>query len=185
MRTLLASLFCFSALHAAAQDKYNYVSFNKLIEVSGTSYVIATIEDRGKLGGVKNRYLLFIDTKTGQSNQVALPKGGYLEKIEQIRIDALGINQILVSAQTVDLNRKAGIDWNDPTQILILSPDGKERTQLTDSSLFVRTWAVNSQTGTLVVTGHYDSNNNGKYDKTDKNEIGIYDLKTLKLIQKI
>ena len=184
MKTSLAILFCFSALHAAAQDKYNYVSFNKLMEVSGTSYVVATIEDLRKLG-VKNRYLLFIDTKTGQSTQVDLPKGGSLENIEQVRIDALDINQILVSARTVDLNHKAGINWNDPTQILILSPDGKQRTQLTDSSLFVRTWAVNSQTGTLVVTGHYDTNSNGKYDKTDKNEIGIYDLKTLKLIQRI
>ena len=61
----------------------------------------------------------------------------------------------------------------------------KEKTQLTESKFFVRTWAVNKLTGTIVVTGHYDTNNNGKYDKTDKNEIHIYDLKTLKLIGKI
>jgi hypothetical protein len=51
--------------------------------------------------------------------------------------------------------------------------------------LFVSTWVVNKKTGTIVITGHYDTNNNGKYDMTDKNEIGIYDLKTLKLIVKI
>lgn len=50
---------------------------------------------------------------------------------------------------------------------------------------FVRTWMVNKKTGTIVITGHYDTNNNGKYDKTDKNEIGIYDLRTLMLISKI
>jgi hypothetical protein len=44
---------------------------------------------------------------------------------------------------------------------------------------------VNKKTGTIVVTGHYDTNNNNKYDKTDKNEISIYDLKTLKLVSKI
>ncbi len=57
--------------------------------------------------------------------------------------------------------------------------------QLTDSKLFVRTWIVNKNTGTIIIAGHYDTNNNGKLDKLDKNEIGIYDLKTLKIISKI
>jgi hypothetical protein len=109
----------------------------------------------------------------------------YLQKVEQVKIDDLGINQIIVAAQTVDLNGKKGIDWNDPKQIIVLSTDGKQRTQLTDNKLFVRTWVVNKKTGTIVITGHYDTNNNGKYDNTDKNEIGIYDLKTLKLISKL
>lgn len=167
------------------QDKYNYTHFNKLTEVEGTNYVIATIENWGKMEGIKNRYLLFIDTKTGQANQVDFPHEGYFEKIEQVKIDDLGINKIIVSAQTVDLDGKKGIDGNDPSQIIVLSVDGKEKIQLTDSKLFVRTWVVNRKTGTIVITGHYDTNNNGKYDKTDKNEVGIYDLKTLKLVSKI
>ena len=52
---------------------------------------------------------------------------------------------------------------------------GKEMTQLTEDKFFV----VNTQTGKLVVAGYYDTNNNNKYDKTDKDEILIYDLKTL------
>lgn len=166
-----------------SQDKYNYT--NKLTEVEGTSFVVATAENRDKMNGIKNRYLLFIDTKTGQTNQVEFPGEGYLQKIEQVKIDDLGINQIIVAAQTVDLNGKKGIDWNDPKQIIVLSTDGKQRTQLTDNKLFVRTWVVNKKTGTIVITGHYDTNNNGKYDNTDRNEIGIYDLKTLKLISKL
>ncbi|MBB5437550.1 hypothetical protein HDC92_001222 [Pedobacter sp. AK017] len=51
-----------------------------------------------------------------------------------------------------------------------------------EDRFFVSTWIVNKQTGRIVITGHYDSNNNGKYDKTDKNQLLIYDLKTLKLI---
>ena len=77
------------------------------------------------------------------------------------------------------------IDWEDPMQIIILSTDGKEMTQLTEDKFFVQTWTVNTQTGKLVVTGYYDTNNNNKYDKTDKNEILIYDLKTLKLASRI
>lgn len=172
-------------LTAYGQNKYNYTHFNKLTEIAGTDYVIATIENRGKMDGIKNRYFLFINTKTGSTHQVDFPNQGYFEKIEQVKIDELGINKIIVSAQTVDLDGRKGIDWNDPTQIIILSTDGKERTQLTDSKLFVRTWVVNKNTGTIVITGHYDTNNNGKYDKTDQNEIGIYDLKTLKLVSKI
>ena len=58
---------------------------------------------------------------------------------------------------------------------------GKEMTQLTEDKFFV----VNTQTGKLVVAGYYDTNNNNKYDKTDKDEILIYDLKTLKLASRI
>ena len=181
--TLIAPIFL--SLHSFGQDKYNYTHFNKLIEVEGTDYVIASIENRGKLDDTKSRYILFIDTQTGQTNQVDFPNDGYLEEIEQVKIDELNINQIIVCAKTVDLNGKKGIDWNDPKQIIMLSPDGSKRTQLTDDKLFVRTWVINKKTGTVVITGHYDTNNNGKYDKTDKNEIGIYDLKTLKILHKI
>ena len=58
---------------------------------------------------------------------------------------------------------------------------GKEMTQLTEDKFFV----VNTQTGKLVVAGYYDTNNNNKYDKTDKDEILIYNLKTLKLASRI
>jgi len=57
--------------------------------------------------------------------------------------------------------------------------------QLTEDKFFVRTWIVNRQTGTVTVTGHYDTNDNGKYDKTDKNQILIYDLKSYKLVARI
>jgi hypothetical protein len=169
------------------QDKFNYVHFNKLIEVEGTEYVIASIENLGSSLNFKvnSKYLLFINTTNGDTQQVDFPSDASVEGIGQIKIDSIGINLIVVSAKTIDLDGKSGIGWNDPTQIIILSPDGKQKTQLTESKFFVRTWIVNKMTGTIVVTGHYDTNNNGKYDKTDKNEIHIYDLRTLKLISKI
>lgn len=185
MRLLTILVLTFVAVGAYGQDKYNHVHFNKLTEIKGTDCVIASIENRGKMTDTKGKYLLFINTKTGQSNQVDFPNDGYIEKIEQIKIDTLEINKIIVFARTVDLNNKNGVDWVDPQQIIILSPDGKEKIQLTESKLFVRTWIVNRQSGTIVVTGHYDSNNNNKYDKADKSEILIYDLKTLKLINKV
>jgi hypothetical protein len=185
MRLLTILVLILVAVGTYGQHKYNYVHFNKLTEVKGTDYVIASIENWGKMADTKGKYLLFIDTKTGQSNQVDFPSDGYIEKIEQIKLDTLGINKIIVFARTVDLNNKNGVDWVDPQQIIILSTDGKEKIQLTDSKLFVRTWIVNRQSGTVVVTGHYDSNNNNKYDKGDKNEILIYDLKTSRLLNKI
>jgi hypothetical protein len=185
MKNILIFLLTILALTTYGQDKYNYVHFNKLTAVEGTAYVIAQMENRGKVEGVKSEYLLFINTKTGQTTQVDFPNEGNFQKIEQVKIDSLGINCLIVSAQTVDLDEKKGIDWNDPTQIIVLSPDGKQKTQLTDSKLFVRAWVVNKETGTIVITGHYDTNSNGEYDKTDKNEIGVYDLKTLKMLFKM
>ena len=185
MRKILLIALTILNLTTYGQDKFNYVHFNKLTEVVGTEYVIASIENWGKMLETKSRYLLFIDTKTGETKQVDFPTGSWTEKLEQIKIDSLRINLIIVSARTVDLDGKSGIDWNDPTQIIALSPDGKEKTQLTDNKFFVRTWTINKLTGTIVITGHYDTNNNNKYDKTDKNEIHVYDLKTLKLKNKI
>lgn len=185
MKNILTIILIVWSLITYGQDKYSYVDFNKLSEVEGTEFVIASIENREKMGRNKNSYLLFINTQTGQANQVEFPNGGYIDKIEQVKIDALDINKIIVSARTIDLNGKKGINWNDPKQIIILSTNGKERNQITDNNLFVRTWTINKQSGTIVIAGHYDTNKNGKYDKTDKNEIRIYDLKTLKLLNKI
>lgn len=185
MKKILIIILTTLTLTTYGQDKYNYVHFNKLTEVVGTEFVIASIENWGKMLETKSRYLLFINTKTGETNQADFPSDAGIGKLEQVKIDSLELNVIVVSARTVDLDGKNGIDWNDPTQIIILSPDGKTKTQLTDNKFFVRTWAFNKLTGTIVVTGHYDTNNNNKYDKTDKNEIHVYDLKTLKLISKI
>ncbi|SOD19941.1 hypothetical protein [Pedobacter xixiisoli] len=185
MKQLLTLIFITQTFASFGQDKHNYVHFNKLTDIEGTAYVIASIENLGKMYDTKSQYLLFINTQTGDTKQVDFPKSPYIEKIEQIKIDSLGINKIVIAAKTVDLDGKNGVNWNDPKQIIVLSVDGKEKTQLTDNKFYSRQWIVNRQTGTIVVTGHYDTNNNNKYDKTDKNEIHIYDLKTLKLIRKL
>jgi hypothetical protein len=185
MKHIFTITFIFLTLISYSQDKYNHVHFNKLTEVVGTEYVIASIQNLEKLFETKSRYFLFISTITGDVNQVDFPNDANIGKFEQIKIDSLEINLIIISAKTIDLDGKMGINWNDPTQIIILSPDGKQKNQLTDDKFFVRTWIVNKQTGTIVITGHYDSNNNNRHDNKDKNEIHIYDLKTLKLISKI
>jgi hypothetical protein len=169
MRSYLTALLSILSITLFAQDKNNYVYFNKLTEIKGTEFVIASIEHWGKID-TKSKYLLFINTTNGESRQIDFHKDDYIEKVEQIKIDTLNINKVLVKVAT---------------HILVISSDGQERTQITDDKYFARTWAVNNQTGTITMTGHYDSNNNGKYDKTDKNEIIIYDLKTMKVRMKI
>ena len=185
MKKILFLALTIMSLNSLGQDKYNYIQFNRITEVVGTDYVIASIDNKGKMFATKNRYLLFINTNTGDTNQVNFSAVAGISNIEQIKIDSLNINLILISGKTIDLDGKNGIDWNDPTQIIIISKDGKTKTQLTDSKFFVRNWVVNNNSGKIVVTGHYDTNNNNKYDKTDKNEIQIFDLKTLKLIKKL
>jgi hypothetical protein len=185
MKQFLTVIFFLFCLASSSQDKTNYVHYNKLIEVKGTTFVIATIEHWGKMMATNSQYLLFIDTRNGKTKQVDFPKDTFVQGIDLIRIDSLGINTVLIAANTVNLDANKSIDWNDPKQIILLSPDGQEKIQVTEDRYFVRTWTVNSITGTLIITGHYDSNNNGKYDKTDKNEILVYDLKTKKLVNRI
>ncbi|MBS0425457.1 MAG: hypothetical protein JSR71_13840 [Proteobacteria bacterium] len=177
-------LYLLTLTTAFAQDKTNYVHYNKLIDLKGTDYVVATVSYYGKGFSSNGKYLLFINTKTGEHQQADFPKDSYTDQIEQVKIDKLNLNVVVVSANTVDLDGKHGVDWNDPKQVILFSTDGKQRTQITDDKFFVQTWTVNNETGRVVITGHYDTNDNGKYDKTDKNEIVIYDLLTMKVISK-
>jgi hypothetical protein len=167
------------------QDKYNYIRYNKLTELKGTEFVIALVENYGKGFFSKGEHLLFINTKNGKAKQTDFPNDAQIHTIEQIKIDRLKINTVLVAARTIDLNGDKGIGWKDPEQIFIHSPDGQKLSQVTDKKFFTGTWVVNNTAGTIVITGYYDTNNNGEYDKTDKNEILIFDLTTFKLIFKI
>jgi hypothetical protein len=177
---ILALISC--SFLSFGQDKYNYEHFDKLMEVEGTEFVIASVDFRGKSSERMSSYLLFLNTKTNESHKLHFPNDARVRRIEQVKIDSLNINIILLSGSMHDLNTKMGIDWNDPTQLLVISTDGKKKTQLTENTFFVQTWSLNKLTGTIVVAGFYDSNKNGSYDKTDQSEILIYDLKTLKLL---
>lgn len=185
MKKLMLFVSTIFTLVVFGQDKYNYVHYNKLTEIKGTEYVIASIDSYGKGFFSKGEHLLFINSKNGQTKQTDFPSDAQIYKIEQIKIDSLKINCVLVAAKTVNLNGDKGIGWKDPEQIFIYSPNGDKLSQLTDNKFFCRTWVVNNTTGTIIITGHFDSNNNGEYDKTDKNEILIFDLRTYKLISKI
>ena len=185
MKHVIILFISMLTISAYGQDKYGYVYFNRLTELKGTAYVLATSENAGKGFAANSRYLLFINTTNGQSKKVDLPEDTYIRDIEQIKLDSLNINKVVVAAKTVNLDNSKYIDWSDPTQIIILSTDGQEKIQVTEDKFFVRTWLINRQTGSIVITGHYDTNNNGKYDKADKSEILVYDLKEMKLISKI
>ncbi|MFL5742744.1 MAG: hypothetical protein ACJ75B_21165 [Flavisolibacter sp.] len=185
MKQFLTLVLFLITLASYGQDKFSYIHFNQLTEIKGTNYVMASMESLGKKFSGSSQFLLFINTATGQTKRVDFPKDAYLYKIEQVKIDSLGINKVIVMGNTVNLDNNKKIDWNDPSQIIVLSTDGEEKVQLTEDKFFVSTWAINNQTGTIIITGHYDSNNNGKYDKTDKNEILIFNLKTLKLVSRI
>jgi hypothetical protein len=181
MKIIILAIFFLFSLHTKSQDKNNFIEYsNNLIEVLRTDYIIATVSNKSKLE-TKNKYLLFINTKNGNKNQVEFPKDSWIGEIKQINIKALGFNKIIVVARTVNLDGSKKIDWGDPKQIFILSTDGETKVQVTEDNYFVRAWVVNEKNLTLVTTGYYDSNNNGKYDKKDKNSILIYDLETLKL----
>ncbi|WP_423737664.1 hypothetical protein [Chitinophaga caseinilytica] len=184
MKSLLPLLCMLLCASAYGQDKYNYNTFNKLTPLAGSDYVIASVESVGKMMASHGDALLFINTRTGEQNRVDLPADASIHRWEHVKMDSLGINLILLTGRTVNLdNNKKGIDWNDPIQIIAVSTDGKQKTQLTEDKFFAAQWTIHPRTGAIVITGYYDSNNNGKYDKTDKDEILVIDLKTLKRVK--
>jgi len=182
MKSLFFLVLTTLTIHVYGQSKLSY-NVSNLTEVAGTSYVIVSVRNWGKSQEANYKYFLFINTTTGDTNRVDFPNEAEFGRLEQIKLDSLAINLILVEGKTVDMNEKNGIDWSDPTQIFVLSTDGQSKTQLTENSFFVSSWVVNRLTGRIVIHGNIDSNENNKYDKTDKKEIRIYDLKTLQLIR--
>lgn len=183
MRQLLTVILIFSAIISFGQTK-TYVEYSKLTDLEATEFMVASIENSSKVG-VVNPFLLFINTRTGENKQIDFPKDSYIQTIEQIKIDNLGINKVIILGKTVNLDGNKSIDWSDPLQIFVSSPSGEDLKQVTAKEYFVRTWNVNKETGTLVVSGHYDTNKNGKKDKEDKNEIILIDLKSLEIKNRI
>jgi hypothetical protein len=177
-------VIAFQSIYA---DGGKFVNFrhNTLMVVEGTEYVIVSFDNRDNSQNTeaKSKELLFINTTSGQFQVVEFPVGTKFGRIEQVKIDSLGINKIIVNAQTFDINGKDGIDLQDPQQIYVLSFDGKLKTKLVDDNFYTNTYTINKLTGTIVITGNYDSKNNN--DIEDKNHILIYELKSLSLIGKI
>lgn len=171
-------------LSSFAQVGKVFASYNKLTELKGTDYVLGSVESWSKTAQGDERRLLFVNTRNGESKQIEFPKDAYIERIEQIKLDTLNINKVLVTARTVNLNGNKSIDWYDPKQVIIFTPDGKQQTQITSNDFFVNNWTINRQTGVIVVAGRLDSNKNGKLDKDDQPEIFLYDLKEMKELVK-
>lgn len=181
MKPIIPILCLLCAASAYGQDKTDYNAYNKLSPVEGTEYVIASVGNLGKMA-IHGESLLFINTKTGQVHRADLPKDASVHRWEQVKLDSLGINLILMTGRTVNFNENKRIDGNDPIQIIALSTDGRQKTQLTEDKFYASTWVIHRGTGTIVITGYYDSNNNRKNDKSDKDAILVYDLKTLQRV---
>lgn len=170
------------SLLSNGQEKNNEFYYDKLKEVEGTDYVIGFHFSRYIVNDSNFSSLIFINTKTGKKNQVDFPKDTRVGMPEQIKIDSLNINLIFVRVNSLEQNANNKSYNINPSQIIILSTDGKTKTQLTDNDFFVKHLTYNKNTGTMVVSGYYDKNKNNKFDEQDNSDIILYNLKTLKRI---
>jgi hypothetical protein len=167
-----------------AQSSKIMYEYNKFMDLKGTEFTVATAEHYPKTGKVRSN-LLFINTLTGIIKEINFAEGSQLSTIQQVKIDSLGINLVLVVANTIALDNKKAIDWNDPRQILIFLPSGNDMQQLTEDNYYVNAWSINELTGTLIVSGFFDVNRNRKKEKNESTEILLFDLKTKILKKKL
>lgn len=161
------------------QEKKIQSRFNQLKTIKGSEFVIASVDNYGKLLKA-DESLVIINSKTGQTTPVHFPQKINVIQIKQVRMDSIGVNYLVVSAQTMDNDKSI---FNYQKTLFILSTDGQTVKQLTDDHYFTSDWVVNKQVGSLVIVGQVDINRNGKLDSSDKNEILIFDLKTLTRIE--
>lgn len=184
MKRLIIILVFFVSLIANAQTSSELISFEKLINLKGTPYLLGFVVSTNSLGDINTMSLMSINSHTGITETVDLPTGTMLIDFQQIKMDSIGVNCVAILARIFDADKNDRINTRDPVSLFIVSPDGKQKADLTPSNYYVRLWEVNEASGNLVVTGFYDTNKNGRYDPTEKNEIQIFDMKTLKLIHK-
>jgi hypothetical protein len=182
MRKIIFIFTVMFNLLSNGQEKNNEFYYDKLKEVEGTDYVIGFHFSRYIVNDSNFSSLIFINTKTGKKNQVDFPKDTRVGMPEQIKIDSLNINLIFVRVNSLEQNANNKSYNINPSQIIILSTDGKTKTQLTDNDFFVKHLTYSKNTGTMVVSGYYDKNKNNKFDEQDNSDIILYNLKTLKRI---
>lgn len=177
MIILLLSLI--TTMPLIAQSKWAYSIFNDVTELKGTEYMIVSATNNSKTS-VKGRSLLFINTATGESNEINFPEGTYIKKVEHVKIDSLGINKVIVIGELNTPQSRKKLTFNPPIQVMVCSVDGKTRQQITENSFLVAGYAVNDKTGVVVITGYLDTNNNMKQDKKDKPQTMLYSLGEMK-----
>jgi hypothetical protein len=144
--------------------------------------MVAMVDNYSKMYSNSGSEILIINTLTGEKRKIELPEGSKVGKLEQLHVDSLGINKLLLTARTINVDGNKGIDWQDPTQIFILSPDGKDIVQITDNRFYDGVWALNERTGTILIAGRQDSNNNARLDNEDESELFVFDLRKMKRI---
>ena len=175
MKKLLLLVLISLCVSVHGQEKKVQSQFNRLQTIKGSEFVIASMVNYGKLLKT-NDSLMIINSKTGQTTPVLFPQRISVSKIKQVRIKSMGINYLMVTAQTMEKDKSI---FNYQAKLFLISIDGQTVRQITDDNFFTSDWVVNKQVGSIVITGQVDVNNNGKLDSSDKNKILIFDLKTL------
>lgn len=175
MKKLLLLILISLCVSVNGQEKKIQSRFNRLQTIKGTEFVIASMVNYGKLLKT-NDSLMIINAKTGQTTPVCFSQRININKIKQVRIDSMGINYLIVTAQTMENGKSILVNQ---AKLFLISTDGKTVRQITDDNYFTSDWVLNKQVGSLVITGQSDVNKNGRLDSSDNNEILIFDLKTL------
>jgi len=175
MKKLLLLVLISLCVSVHGQEKKVQSQFNRLQTIKDSEFVIASMVNYGKLLKT-NDSLMIINSKTGQTTPVLFPQRISVSKIKQVRIKSMGINYLMVTAQTMEKDKSI---FNYQAKLFLISIDGQTVRQITDDNFFTSDWVVNKQVGSIVITGQVDVNNNGKLDSSDKNKILIFDLKTL------
>lgn len=173
MKPILILLLVISSIATNAQGKRNAVLYNQLTIIKGTPYVVAAIKNRSK--EVENHHqIMFVNTKTGTAKEFNISNDGYVGNIDQIEVG----DKVIVIAQNLYGNSVKMTVAQSPLQIFIVAND-KEPQKIVDDNFIISQWVFKEETGTIVVTGYYDVDNNGKYNLKDKGEIHVYDIKAM------
>ena len=185
MKRYLLFLFCLASFSMYGQVAFELISFNKLVDIKGSDHVIALEVNTNSLGDINSMSIIFINTTTGKAKIADFAKEYIIQDFKQVKIDSLGINTVLATVRMFDLDMNGRINTKDPITLVSLGVDGETKDIITSKNFSVRVWEVNERNGTVVISGYYDNDRNGRYDPYEKNELLIYVLKTFKLLYKI
>ena len=94
MKKYLLILFCLASFSMYGQVIFELTSFNKLVDVKGSDYMIALEVNTNSLGDVNSMSIMFINTVTGEGKIADIAKEYIIQDFKQVKIDSLGINTV-------------------------------------------------------------------------------------------
>jgi len=183
-RNLLLIMLIVCFLNASAQKITSYNG--EITQIEGTEFMVIqnhTKEKKVVLKKNQARYLIFVNTLSGDTTRMDFGRDVDQISCSRIQIDSLGIDKILVFSSEKNSKNEKIIGWKEYTDCYVCSLDGKYRVKINRKDYIIDKWIINDHTGTIITNG-YDLEERKNTDHR-RDILMLFSIKDMKLIREL